>query len=84
MTTAGRLFRMFRTLALVAAFCGGCSLGTQAQNPTQAQEPQEIDVIRTSTSLVTVPVSVMDRQGRFVPDLSQGQFQSCYLQVLDE
>ena len=64
---------LFRTLALVA-FCAGGSLWIQAQSPTQAQEPQEIDVIRTSTSLVTVPVSVMDRQGRFIPDLSQGQF----------
>jgi Ca-activated chloride channel family protein len=66
--------RWLRTAGLVAAFCGGCSLGAQAQNPPQAQEPQEVDVIRTSTSLVTVPVSVMDRQGRFIPDLSQGQF----------
>jgi len=30
--------------------------------------------VRVSTTLVTVPVSVMDRQGRLIPDLSQGQF----------
>lgn len=66
--------RSVRTIAMVAVFCAGCWLNAQAQDPTQTPEPQEIDVIRTSTSLVTVPVSVMDRQGRFIPDLGQGQF----------
>ena len=32
-------------------------------------ETIEGDVIRVDTSLVTVPVSVMDRQGRYVPIL---------------
>ena len=32
------------------------------------------DVVRVSTVLVTLPVSVMDRHGRFVPDLRQEQF----------
>lgn len=32
------------------------------------------DVVRVSTALVTVPVSVMDRQGRFVPDLRKEDF----------
>lgn len=48
--------------------------GSQGQTPAQQQEPRDIDVVRVSTSLVTVPVSVMDRQGRFVPDLTQSQF----------
>lgn len=64
----------FRTVALVAVLCAGGSLGAQGQNPPQPQEPQDIDVVRVSTTLVTVPVRVMDRQGRFIPDLSQGQF----------
>jgi Ca-activated chloride channel family protein len=45
---------------------------SQTQNPP-TQENQE-DVIRISTTLVTVPVSVMDRNGRFISDLKQDQF----------
>lgn len=44
------------------------------QSKPPAQVPGEDDVVRVSTSLVTVPVSVADRQGRFVPDLARGQF----------
>ena len=32
------------------------------------------DVVRVNTNLVTVPMSVLDRQGRFVPNLSREQF----------
>jgi VWFA-related protein len=32
------------------------------------------DVVRIDTNLVTVPVSVLDRQGRLIPDLSREQF----------
>ena len=38
-------------------------------------ETVEGDVIRFDTSLVTVPVSVMDRSGRYVPLLSRKNFQ---------
>ena len=38
-------------------------------------ETVEGDVIRFDTSLVTVPVSVMDRNGRYVPMLSRKNFQ---------
>ena len=51
----------------------GSSL-VSGQSPNQPPVPPDIDVVRVSTSLVTVPVSVMDRQGRFVPDLGQTQF----------
>jgi len=37
-------------------------------------ETVEGDVIRVNTSLVTVPVSVMDRSGRFIPDLERKDF----------
>jgi Ca-activated chloride channel homolog len=38
-------------------------------------EPQEgVDVVRIDTTLVTVPVSVRDRNGRFVPDLGKEDF----------
>ena len=40
-------------------------------------EPEDIgegDVVRVNTTLVSIPVSVMDRNGRFIPDLRQGDF----------
>ena len=37
-------------------------------------ETVEGDIIRTDTALVTVPVSVMDRYGRYVPLLRRDQF----------
>lgn len=42
----------------------------------QAEEEEvgEGDVVRIDTTLVTVPVSVLDRQGRFVPDLRREDF----------
>jgi VWFA-related protein len=38
------------------------------------EEVAEGDVVRVNTSLVTVPVSVLDRQGRFIPDLQREDF----------
>jgi VWFA-related protein len=38
------------------------------------EEVSEGDVVRVDTSLVTVPVSVLDHQGRFVPNLQRGDF----------
>src|SRR3954463_8808358 len=37
-------------------------------------ETVEGDVLRVNTSLVTVPVSVMDRNGRYIPNLGRGDF----------
>jgi len=42
--------------------------------PTGPEEVSEGDVVRVNTSLVTVPVSVLDHQGRFVPNLQRGDF----------
>ncbi|MEP6741306.1 MAG: VWA domain-containing protein [bacterium] len=38
------------------------------------EEVGEGDVVRVSTNLVTVPVSVLDRQGRFIADLTREDF----------
>ncbi len=46
-------------------------------NPVLAPGPEEIsegDVVRIDTALVTVPVSVLDRQGRFIPNLQREDF----------
>ena len=39
-----------------------------------SDEVGEGDVVRIDTNLVTVPVSVLDRQGRFISDLRREQF----------
>ncbi|HKG59128.1 MAG TPA: VWA domain-containing protein [Pyrinomonadaceae bacterium] len=38
------------------------------------EEVEEGDVVRIDTNLVTVPVSVLDRDGRFISDLEREQF----------
>src|SRR6266404_5166361 len=42
--------------------------------PAGPEEVSEGDVVRVDTTLVTVPVSVVDRQGRFVPNLRREDF----------
>jgi Ca-activated chloride channel homolog len=42
-----------------------------------ATPPEEVDagdIIRVETTLVTIPVSVMDRDGRYIPDLKKEDF----------
>src|SRR5687767_11036342 len=41
---------------------------------TTVEEVGEGDVVRIDTNLVTVPLSVMDRQGRFISNLRREQF----------
>jgi VWFA-related protein len=50
------------------------STSSDASAPTGPEEVSEGDVVRVNTSLVTVPVSVLDHQGRFVPNLQRGDF----------
>ena len=48
-----------------------------ASSPSSANEPEEVDegdVVRVNTTLVTVPVNVTDRNGRFVQNLRQQEF----------
>lgn len=52
--------------------------GSATQPATETSSgPEEVDqndVIRVNTTLVTLPVSVMDRQGRYVPNLRKEDF----------
>ncbi len=54
--------------------------GNQPNNnssPATVEGPEEVDagdVIRVNTTLVTIPVSVMDRSGRYVPNLRKENF----------
>lgn len=43
--------------------------------PPLVVESDDDDVIKIETNLVTLPVTVLDRQGRFVPGLRQADFQ---------
>ena len=46
----------------------------QDQAPTGPEEVDAGDVVRVNTTLVTIPVSVMDRDGRYVPNLQKEDF----------
>src|SRR5688572_18663491 len=48
---------------------------TQADpSPTPPEEVDAGDIIRVDTTLVTIPVSVMDRDGRYMPNLKKEDF----------
>lgn len=71
-----------------ASATGPPTLGKMGSPPAAASEnsktdaaaqsgPEEVgegDVLKVETSLVTVPVSVLDRQGRFISNLKQDDF----------
>lgn len=57
----------FAAVALLAIIS---SAAAQQKQP----EPSDDEVIRVDTNLVTVPISVLDRNGRFIPGLTQDQF----------
>lgn len=64
-------------LATAGASPGSAGTGDAAATPLTAPTPEEVDendVVRVDTSLVTVPVSVLDRQGRFVANLQKDDF----------
>ncbi len=42
--------------------------------PTGPEEVDAGDIIRVSTTLITIPMSVMDRDGRYVPNLQKEEF----------
>ncbi len=44
------------------------------QAPTGPEEVDAGDIIKVNTTLVTIPVSVMDRDGRYVPNLQKEEF----------
>ena len=46
----------------------------QDQTPTGPEEVEAGDVIKVNTTLITIPVSVMDRDGRYIPNLQKEDF----------
>src|SRR5262245_23657531 len=59
---------------------GGAVRNPNEQKPVTPQKdagPEEVgegDVVKVDTTLVSIPVSVMDRDGTFIPNLSQNDF----------
>ena len=60
---------------------GGANYPNNRQPEPQREEqpagPEEVDagdIIRVNTTLVTLPVSVMDRDGRYIPNLKKEEF----------
>jgi Ca-activated chloride channel homolog len=53
----------------------GQSTATKKQSASQGpEEVGEGDIIRVNTTLVTIPVSVMDRDGKYIPNLRKEDF----------
>jgi VWFA-related protein len=46
----------------------------QEQTPAGPEEVDAGDIVKVNTTLVTIPVSVMDRDGRYVPNLLKDDF----------
>ena len=60
---------------------GGANRGPNEQKPSSTQQkdagPEEVgagDVVRVDTTLVSIPVSVMDRDGKYIPNLRKEDF----------
>src|SRR5689334_6031837 len=45
-----------------------------AEEEQKPNEPKDVDVLKTETDLVTVPVIVTDRSGLYIPDLVKEDF----------
>src|SRR5262245_33198882 len=48
--------------------------GTQKQKDAGPEEVGEGDVVRVDTTLISIPVSVMDRDGKYIPNLQKEDF----------
>src|SRR5437879_6541923 len=59
---------------------GGANRNPNEQKPVTPQKdagPEEVgegDVVRVETTLISIPVSVMDRDGKYIPDLTKDNF----------
>jgi VWFA-related protein len=78
MHTGGISMRLTYSLLLLLAFSLDAT-GQSSQSPPPKPTPQEQeinpdDIVRVDTNLVGVPVTVLDRQGRLVPNLKQEDF----------
>ncbi len=75
-TTSSRPRRVAGVPSLSGATPSSVPLNTTPATVPEAsgEEVSAGDVVRINTTLVTVPVSVLDRQGRFIPGLKREDF----------
>src|SRR5688500_15751928 len=64
---------MYRTAVALALFLLA-GLPALSQSPPPPPPPANDEVIKVETTLVTTPVSVLDRNGRFIAGLKQKDF----------
>jgi Ca-activated chloride channel family protein len=69
----GNIFVSFFHLVLIAAITSVPALA-QKTKPVKPEELEQDEVVRVSTTLVTVPVSVKDRHGKVVSNLGRQDF----------
>lgn len=69
----GNFSRAFYLISLSAALCASVTTKAQSQNPANI-EPQDVETLRVSTTLVTIPVSVKNRDGGFIANLRREDF----------
>ena len=80
-SSAGQQTQIERTTTPKPPVLGGANYPNNRQpepqkdpEPTGPEEVDAGDIIRVNTTLVTIPVSVMDRDGRYVPNLQKEEF----------
>jgi VWFA-related protein len=61
-------------IAVPVSASAGTTPTTEEKTSPDVEEVSEGDVVRIDTAFVTVPVSVLDRQGRFIPNLDKKDF----------
>ncbi len=66
-------FSKFVTALSVTVYLAA-SIAVPGQDKSREQDPQRPDIIKLDTALVTVPVIVTDRYGRFISGLTRQEF----------
>ena len=64
-----------KKIALLAALLLNCTIAVVSQNVRPTPTPEQDDVVKISTALIQVDVSVTDKKGNVVTDLKAGDFE---------
>ncbi|MCU1263838.1 MAG: von Willebrand factor type domain protein [Acidobacteria bacterium] len=65
---------ILRKLSAASMLAAESTNGSEQPHALAAPEVSDEDIVRVSTSLITVPAQVMDRNGRFIGSLRQDDF----------
>lgn len=72
--TSGKVLFTAFILAANAAIASAQATPSPPATPSPDPVKEDLDVVRINTTLVTVPVRVMDRNGKYVPDMRREEF----------